>query len=455
MMKKSIFGEKIKIIMVVCALLSTGSLPVLQDSYESYATSVTLSQKQIMLTDIKGHWAEQVIQKLVSEKAIAGYPDGSYRPNKSITNAELASIIAGAVKLAPKEKKNTHWASGVFEALYDKGIQAVDYPEKDYDRAINRYQMIKLLILVNENIQSHPSVEASDAKGAIADYASIPESYKYYVEQAVKKGFIRGDQYQRINGSSTTTRAEAAVIIDKLKTAKAGQTVTPTPVPQQPTPAPNQPQQPQVSNPEGYAPKPAGYDQMTLMQKTNARKNKKIGWIYYDAQGVLDTSKLKATTKADFQPSKEAFEMVADIIRISQSDLYGGVQFKDDNSCSFMAWDKAQQQFGLTITRIDAEDDAYSIRANSNAGFEVTGMGLIGSDGLGDNVNSNETNALVNPKDRNDGYVNVPTAPVIKNKNDNPKYIVIYGSFAGEHKVLQFVVKTQGLKDIIWENDLG
>lgn len=241
--------------------------------YLFYASSVTVAQKQGTLTDIRGHWAEKVITKLVAEKAIAGYPDGSYRPNKSITSAELASIIAGAVKLNPKEKTD-HWASGIFAALYDKGIKPADYPQKDWDMPISRYQMIKLLILVNENIQSHPGVDADDAKEAIADYASIPESYRYYVEQAVKKGFIRGDQNQRINGSSTTTRAEAAVIIDQLKNAKAGQTITPKPAPTpNPNPTPDQ---------TGYAPKPAGYNQLSRMEKLKARANRKVGWLYYD-----------------------------------------------------------------------------------------------------------------------------------------------------------------------------
>ena len=37
------------------------------------------------LPDVKGHWAQATIRELVDEGIIAGYPDGTFKPNNNIT----------------------------------------------------------------------------------------------------------------------------------------------------------------------------------------------------------------------------------------------------------------------------------------------------------------------------------------------------------------------------------
>ncbi|WP_081756868.1 N-acetylmuramoyl-L-alanine amidase [Gorillibacterium massiliense] len=44
--------------------------------------------------DIKGHWAEAAIRKVISAGIMSGYPDGSFKPNEPITRAEVAVIVA-------------------------------------------------------------------------------------------------------------------------------------------------------------------------------------------------------------------------------------------------------------------------------------------------------------------------------------------------------------------------
>lgn len=43
--------------------------------------------------DTKGHWAEKSIQKAKQNGIINGYSDGSFRPNETVTRAELSVIL--------------------------------------------------------------------------------------------------------------------------------------------------------------------------------------------------------------------------------------------------------------------------------------------------------------------------------------------------------------------------
>jgi len=49
---------------------------------------------RFVVSDIKGHWAEGKIKAVIESGKMSGYPDGTFRPNKDITRAELASMIA-------------------------------------------------------------------------------------------------------------------------------------------------------------------------------------------------------------------------------------------------------------------------------------------------------------------------------------------------------------------------
>jgi hypothetical protein len=45
------------------------------------------------ITDTTGHWAQVHIEKWISDGLITGYPDGSFKPDNSITRAELVTLV--------------------------------------------------------------------------------------------------------------------------------------------------------------------------------------------------------------------------------------------------------------------------------------------------------------------------------------------------------------------------
>lgn len=56
----------------------------------------------ILFNDIDGHWAEEYIETAASIGWIQGYSDGSFRPNQNITRAEFMAMVNRMLKRAPQ-----------------------------------------------------------------------------------------------------------------------------------------------------------------------------------------------------------------------------------------------------------------------------------------------------------------------------------------------------------------
>lgn len=55
-------------------------------------------------SDIQGHWAEETIIKWQDKGIISGYPDGTFKPDNSVTRAELAKVLTIAFDLDKTNK---------------------------------------------------------------------------------------------------------------------------------------------------------------------------------------------------------------------------------------------------------------------------------------------------------------------------------------------------------------
>ena len=107
--------------------------------------------------DTGGHWAEDWIEALRADGITSGYPDGTYRPNAQVTRAQMAVFLLkakhGADYQPPavehsrfSDVPDNHWAKDWIEELAVEGITA-GYPDGTYrpDRAITRAEMAVFL----------------------------------------------------------------------------------------------------------------------------------------------------------------------------------------------------------------------------------------------------------------------------------------------------------------------
>jgi hypothetical protein len=143
--------------------------------------------------DIKRHWAQNNIIYLVNRSIISGYGDYTFRPDRSISRSEAIVLITRAFRLSDTtnisftDLDNKHWA---YEAIR-QGVKAgiiSGYDDGSFgpDQAISRAEMavmvakaLKMLgtkgappyIDVNQNDWAAPYIRELKSKGYIKGYA--------------------------------------------------------------------------------------------------------------------------------------------------------------------------------------------------------------------------------------------------------------------------------------------
>ncbi|NDJ18135.1 S-layer homology domain-containing protein [Myxacorys almedinensis] len=82
--------------------------------------------------DVANHWAQPFITALAERNIVAGYPDGTYRPNNTVARNEFAAIVRQAFSQpaerqipsgsAFKDVPEESWAAPAIEEAYESGF---------------------------------------------------------------------------------------------------------------------------------------------------------------------------------------------------------------------------------------------------------------------------------------------------------------------------------------------
>ncbi|MCR2803919.1 S-layer homology domain-containing protein [Paenibacillus soyae] len=170
--------------------------------------------------DIAGHWAEASILKAVELGFVAGYNDGTFRPQEQVTRAEFVAMLARALDLpVPSEPKLDFadlenipvWARGYIAAAVDAEL-IEGYADGTFQagKLISRAEMAALIV------RSEGVVPSGDEKPSFADTDQIPKWSQPYIAVAVEREWIKGVGNNAFAPLKNATRAEAAHLIVKL-----------------------------------------------------------------------------------------------------------------------------------------------------------------------------------------------------------------------------------------------
>ena len=169
------------------------------------------------LSDISGHWAQDNIQYLLANKVIGGYPDGSFKPDKTISRAEFVTILVKAFALDRKEEPSfadteNHWAKDYIATAVGNSI-ANGYNENSFgpDDLLTREQMAVMIL----NASQLPKLTA---KLSFSDQEEISPWAREALAALTGHGVMKGYPDNSIQPQGQASRAEAVtVIVNTLK----------------------------------------------------------------------------------------------------------------------------------------------------------------------------------------------------------------------------------------------
>ncbi|NET72186.1 MAG: family 10 glycosylhydrolase [Sphaerospermopsis sp. SIO1G2] len=172
--------------------------------------------------DIQNHWARLFIQALAQRRILNGYPNGTFRPNNSVTRAEFAAII-GAVLTMPKIREyvpfkdvpDTHWAKNAIQKAYETGF-IVGYPDQTF-RPNDRIARGDVLVAMINGLEIANTVKA-DLAGSLSqvyrDGLAVPKYAINQVAIATRLGWVASHPNPKLlNPKMATTRADIAVMV--------------------------------------------------------------------------------------------------------------------------------------------------------------------------------------------------------------------------------------------------
>lgn len=182
-------------------------------------------------------WAIDAIESMADEGIIKGYEDGTFNPAKTVSKFEALVLISrilgvneeinqrlleNAIDTYAEVLDTYDLPYGVNEISYLLAKSVIDVDElEDYvdiahrDDGLKRYEVA---VLLTKALDAEASLKAELASQLTYDDTSdIPSNAKKYVAFVSNMGLMNGVGENKFAPSETVTRAQAAVVLKKLK----------------------------------------------------------------------------------------------------------------------------------------------------------------------------------------------------------------------------------------------
>lgn len=187
----------------------------------------------------KGHWAYEAVSLMEQKGILSGYLDGTFLPDKYITKAEFAKILALSLELTEDDVLSYEEQKEMFEKYgrtYELGdvdqnfwgyeyinltFNLMPYYKEDGkvfvepNATINREDVAKAIICALEFDASKCNL---DTLKIFSDVGEISESKKPYVAITLEHGIMNGNANGTFNPKGYLTRAEVSKLLYNVYT---------------------------------------------------------------------------------------------------------------------------------------------------------------------------------------------------------------------------------------------
>lgn len=167
----------------------------------------------ISFTDTEGHWAKANIDLLISKGLLTGYPDGSFRPNHSLTRAEAIKVIATHLGLEGQASSFTDVATGHWANQYIGAAFQAELMQGYNDGTFRPNEMIsraELAALITRAFEIKGNGQAS-----FTDVDTSSWSYEY-IDALASNNIVTGYTDGTFKPNQAITRAEFATIVSRI-----------------------------------------------------------------------------------------------------------------------------------------------------------------------------------------------------------------------------------------------
>ncbi|QOX65055.1 S-layer homology domain-containing protein [Anoxybacterium hadale] len=250
MRKKYIASVLAAIITVAAGTVWSFALQEQEDTGPAKALDLTESKRTF--SDIKGHWAEGIIQEAAALNIVGGYPGGTYFPDHLIKREEFFQLLTNILTNRPDisgtkipfaDVKEGSWYVPAIKAAVAAGITD-GYQDGTFGvgRMISRQEAAKVAGSVisrpaKQMVQGEEEAGGTVASGVAGD-SDLPAGssavigssaakaldrdaiadWAYdYVDLMFRKGYMKGDSAGNFRPTMALTRAEAAAILLSIK----------------------------------------------------------------------------------------------------------------------------------------------------------------------------------------------------------------------------------------------
>jgi S-layer homology domain len=168
--------------------------------------------------DVQGHWARTFIEGLAARNIISGYPDGSFRPDQSVTRAEFSAILRKAFrKEAVRGQMNftdipaNFWGTAAIQEAYQTGFLS-GYPDGSF-RPDQRISRLESLVSLASGLKLSSSKDISLAS-FYDDADSIPNYATSQLAAATDNRLVVNySNVKMLSPNQAATRADVAAFI--------------------------------------------------------------------------------------------------------------------------------------------------------------------------------------------------------------------------------------------------
>lgn len=172
---------------------------------------------QFAFRDVQGLWAQPYIEALAAREIIAGFPDGTFKPNEPVTRAQFAAIVSKAFSPRPQREavdftdvNRNFWGYQAIQTAYRGGFVA-GYPGGLFQP---QQQIPRVQALVSLANGLNLRADNPNAISIYADASQIPNYATEPVAAATQRRLVVNyPKPNQLNPNRAATRAEVAAFV--------------------------------------------------------------------------------------------------------------------------------------------------------------------------------------------------------------------------------------------------